>query len=146
MWNLKRNDTNEFTYKTEKDSQTQKMNSWLPVGRHSYGLWEGHAHTTIFKMDNQQKPIVQHMELCSMSCASLNGRRTWGRMDTCICIRIRIRIRICMAESLHCSPETITVLLISYTPIQTAFGVRKKKKINIINKIIFQDGKHHCRK
>ena len=29
-------------------------------------------------------------------------------MDTCIC----------MAESLHCSPETITTLLIGYTPIQ----------------------------
>ena len=48
MWNLKRNDTNEFTYKTERDSQTQKMNSWLSVGRHSHGLWEGHAHTAIF--------------------------------------------------------------------------------------------------
>ena len=31
-------------------------------------------------------------------------------MDTCIC----------MAESLHCSPETIT-LLIGYTPIQNKF-------------------------
>ena len=29
MYNLKRNDTNEFTYKTERDSQTYKMNSWL---------------------------------------------------------------------------------------------------------------------
>ena len=32
-----------------------------------------------------------------------------------------------VAESLHCSPETIT-LLIGYTPIQNVFGV---KKINI---------------
>ena len=24
------------------------------------------------------------MELCSMLCASLDGRRVWGRMDTCI--------------------------------------------------------------
>ena len=31
-----------------------------------------------------------------------------GRMDTCIC----------MAESLHCSPETITALLIGYILIQ----------------------------
>ena len=45
---------------------------------------------------------------------SLNGRGPWGRMDTCIC----------MAESLPCSPETITTLLISYTPI-------KKKLKNI---------------
>ena len=30
----------------------------------------------------------------------------WGRMDTYVC----------MTQSLHCSPETMTVLLISYTP------------------------------
>ena len=29
MWNLKY-DTNEFIYKTETDSQTQKTNLWLP--------------------------------------------------------------------------------------------------------------------
>ena len=77
MWNLKRNDTNEFTYKTERDSQTQKMNSWLSVGRHSYRLGEGHVHTAIFKMDNQQRPIVQHMELYSMLYASLDRRGGW---------------------------------------------------------------------
>ena len=48
--------------------------------------------------------IVWHMELCSMLCASLDGRGVWGRMDTCIC----------MAESFWCSPKTITTLLISY--------------------------------
>ena len=41
-------------------------------------------------------------------CGNLDGRGVWGRMDTCIC----------MAESLHCSPETTTILLISYNPIQ----------------------------
>ena len=50
--NLKRNDTNELTYKTE-DSQTQKKNLWLPEGRDSYRVWEGHVLTAIFKMDNQ---------------------------------------------------------------------------------------------
>ena len=30
MWNLKRNDTNKLTYKTEKDSQIERMNLWLP--------------------------------------------------------------------------------------------------------------------
>ena len=30
-----------------------------------------------------------------------------------------------MAESLHCSPETITTLLIAYTPMQNVFGVKK---------------------
>ena len=38
-------------------------------------------------------------------------------MDTCIC----------MAESLHCSAETITTLLIDYTPVQN----KKLKKIKI---------------
>ena len=33
-----------------------------------------------------------------------------------------------MAESLCCSPETTTSLLIGYTPIQNVFGVFKKKK------------------
>ena len=41
------------------------------------------------------------MDLCSMLCASLGVRGLWGRLDTCIC----------MAESLHCSPQTITILI-----------------------------------
>ena len=55
-------------------------------------------------MDNQRKPIIWQMELCSMLCASLDGRGVWERMDTCIP----------MAESLHCSLETITTLLTGY--------------------------------
>ena len=43
-------------------------------------------------LDNQ--PIVWYMELCSMLCTSVDGRRVLGRMNTCIC----------MAESLCCSP------------------------------------------
>ena len=39
-------------------------------------------------------------------------------MDTCIC----------MTESLHCSLETITTLLIVYIPIKNAFGL---KEINL---------------
>ena len=45
--------------------------------------------------------------LSSVLCGSLDGRRVWGRMDTCMCT----------AESPHCSSETITTLLISYIPI-----------------------------
>ena len=37
------------------------------------------CHTGIFKMDNQQRPTVQHMELCSVLCGSLDGRGVWGR-------------------------------------------------------------------
>ena len=57
--------------------------------------------------DDQQGPAVLHRELCPMLCGSLDGTGL-GRMDTCI---------ICMAESLCCPPETITTLLIGYTPV-----------------------------
>ena len=61
-------------------------------------------------MHNQQCcATVGHRELCSMLCGSLDGRGVWGRMDT----------RICMAESLCCSPETITTLLISCVVVQS---------------------------
>ena len=48
------------------------------------------------------------MELHLMLSGSLDGCEVWRRMDT----------HIYMAKSLHCSPETITTLLIGYTPIQ----------------------------
>ena len=43
----------------------------------------------------------------SIQCyvVSLDKRRVWGRVDTCI------------TESLCCPPETITTLLTGYTPI-----------------------------
>ena len=40
----------------------------------------------------------------SLCLGSLAGRGVWGRVDT----------RVCLAESLCCSPETITTLLTSY--------------------------------
>ena len=49
-----------------------------------------------------------------MLCGSLDRKGIWGRMDTCKC----------MAESQSYSSETITTLLISYTPIQN----KKEKK------------------
>ena len=39
-----------------------------------------------------------------------------GRTDTCIP----------MAETFHCSPETIKTLVVGYTPKQNDFGVKKK--------------------
>ena len=74
-------------------------------------------------MDNQQGLTVEHMELCAMVCASLDGRGVWGRMDT----------RICMAEFLCCSPETITTLLTGYTLIQN-------KKFKVWEKIVWEFG------
>ena len=33
MQNLKRNNINKLIYKTETDSETQRMNLWLPGGK-----------------------------------------------------------------------------------------------------------------
>ena len=57
------------------------------------------------------------MELCSILCGNLDGRGVWGRMDSCKF----------MAESLCCSLETLTTLLIGYTPIQIT-KLKKKEK------------------
>ena len=57
------------------------------------------------------------MELCSMLCGSLERRGVWVRMDTWTC----------MVESLCCSPETITTLLISYTPIRNKMFKKQNK-------------------
>ena len=58
MWNLKRNDTNVLTCKTERDSQAWRTNLGL-LGvrkgeRNSQGVWDVHVHTAIFKMDNHK--------------------------------------------------------------------------------------------
>ena len=71
----------------------------------------------IFKMDNRQGPAVEHKEFCSVLCGSLDGRGVWGRVDTCVC----------MAEAPCCSPETITTLLIIYTPIQNKKKIKRKQ-------------------
>ena len=42
--------------------------------RYSQGVWNGYAHTALFKMKNQQGPTVQHKELCSVLYGSLDGK------------------------------------------------------------------------
>ena len=73
---------------------------------------DGHA---IFKLDNQQGPncVAQGTLL---NVAAWMGGAFAGRTDTCVC----------MAESLCFSPESITTLLISGTPIQNK-KLKKKK-------------------
>ena len=108
-----------LTWRTSKDLLNSTRNSaqysvityghqgegW---GRDSQGVWDGHGHTAVFNMENQQGPAAQHGELCSISHGSLDGRGVWGRMDTCVCV----------AESLCCLPEIITTVLIGYTQTQ----------------------------
>ena len=62
------------------------------------------------------------MELCSMLCGSLDGRRVWGRMDT----------QVCTAECLHCSPETITTLSVNWL-YQIQIKSKKKSEISLKN-------------
>ena len=45
--------------------------------------------------------LCEFFLLCSMLCGSLDGKRAWGRVDTCIC----------MAESFCCPPETVTLFV-----------------------------------
>ena len=62
----KNNDTNELIYKTETNSQAQRMNLWLPGrkdgGRDNQEVCDQLVHTAIFKMANQQGPAVSHRE------------------------------------------------------------------------------------
>ena len=95
-------------------------------GRAKQGVWDAHGHTAVFNMENQQGPAVQHRGLYSVSCGSLDGRGIWGKMDTCTSV----------AESLHCSPETVTSLLMNDSPMQNKkfkilFKEKKKKKRKI---------------
>ena len=77
-------------------------------------MWEGtvsalgrEVHTTTSKTDKQLTVAWSTEPLLTVTC-SLDGRGAQGRMETCVCV----------AESLHCSPESITALFIGYTTIQ----------------------------
>ena len=65
------------------------------------------------------KDLLHSTGNSAQCCGSLDGRGVWGRMGTCIC----------MAESLHCSSETTTTLLINYILIQN-----KNNFFNVLNK------------
>ena len=67
---------------------------------------------------------------------SLDGRGVWRRMDACIC----------MAESLHCSSEAITVLLISCTPIVNKKFKFKQKNLHVIIKHSYEKNFFQVRK
>ena len=58
MWNLKHNDTTEFIYKTETDSQILRMNLWLPEEKGVREEYTGSLKSTcmhaMFKTDEQQ--------------------------------------------------------------------------------------------
>ena len=59
------------------------------------------------KIKYQQGYSVQHKEFNSILYSNLNGKGFEKKRDACICI----------IKSLCCTLETITILLINYTPI-----------------------------
>ena len=76
-------------------------------GRDSQGVLDGHVHTAIFKMGNQQRPSIAYGTLLNIS-GSQDERGVWERMDTYICI----------TESFCFPPEIITRLVVCYTTIK----------------------------
>ena len=86
-------------------------------GWDSQGVWDQCVDSATFKMDNQQGPTVQRMELCpvfweqSSVCNSEMYLPGWeGSLGENGCMY--------MAEALSCPPATITTLLTSYTLMQ----------------------------
>ena len=77
---------------------------------------EQRRETQLPSKPQSSQDCVAQGALCSVLCGALDGREIWRRMDTCLCV----------AESLGCSPETITTLFIGYTPAQN----KKLKKKN----------------
>ena len=78
-------------------------------GRDSKKVWEGHIVILLYLKWITDKDLL-HSTCNSAQCyvATWMGGEFGGKMDICMC----------MAKSLHCSPEIITALPISYTPIQ----------------------------
>ena len=113
LWNLKRNDTNELTKQKDIDLENELM--------------VASTHCYILNGLPTRPYCIEHRELCLMCWGSLDRSEIWGRTDTWIW----------MAESLHCSPETITTLLIRYTTTQNkklkkkpALGCKKPGKLS----------------
>ena len=66
----------------------------------------------MFKMDNQQGPTEEHMELCSMLCGSQDGRGVWERMCVHMCVHTQLLSRVWLCNPMDCSPPDSSVHLI----------------------------------
>ena len=77
------------------------------VGRDSQGVWDGHGHTAVFNMENQQGAAVQHRGLCSVSRGLLVGRGVWGIKDTCVCVAESLKLSTLSSQNTvdHLYPE-----------------------------------------
>ena len=125
VWNPKRNDTNDLTYKTETDLQTWRRSLWLPGEEireritREFGVYM-YMYTLLYLKWITTKDL-QYSTWNSAQCyvAAWMGGEFGGRMGTCIC----------MIESLCCSPETINIVCKLGIP-QYKIKSLKRKKIN----------------
>ena len=106
MWILK---TNNITYK-EGDSQTKRKNLWLPGGR--MGGRDSQFGMHIYRLLHLKWITNKDILYSTGNCAQCYVAAWMGRV-----FQVNGYMYI-MAESLHCSSATITILLIGYTPIQ----------------------------
>jgi len=94
------------------------MNVWLPGERggivRKFGM---DIYTLLYsKWITSRNDYIAHGTLLSIMWHP-GWEGVWKRMDTCVC----------MAESLWHSPETITMLLTSYTPVQNKKFKKKSR-------------------
>ena len=78
---------------------TEGQQEDAPCYKRSWGIFEC-AMKLKLKMDNQQGPTVQHRELCSLLCSSLDARGVWGRMNTCVCMAECPAVHLTLSQ--HC--------------------------------------------
>ena len=99
MWNVKRNDTDELI-KQKETHRLKRTNLWLP-GR---GM---DMYTLLYLKWITNKDLLSSTGNSAQCDVAAWMEGSLGEMDSYVCL----------AESLHCSPKTIT-LFISYAPIQ----------------------------
>ena len=106
MWNLKRNDANELNLQNRKrltDLENELMVAWGEGRIRDFG---NIIYTLLYlNWITNKDLLIAHGTLLNVMCQpGWQGSGVWERMNTIIC----------MAESIFCSPETATTLLISY--------------------------------
>ena len=106
MWNLKKNVTNEPTYKTEIESQMQKTNLRLLGGKSGGGInWE-------IGIDIYTLPYIKQITNKDLLYSTSNSIQysVMAYMEKNLKKTKRVDICIYITDSLCCMPETNTTL------------------------------------
>ena len=121
MWNLKRNDTNELTYKTKRDSQTSKMNLYGCQGEGIVRKSGKLVYTLLYSIQIINRDLLYSTRNSTQCVCQPGWEKASGKVDTCLWVD----------ECFPCSPETTTALLIGCTPIPNKkFQVKFARNIN----------------